>query len=455
MSQNDKLYQIFLSHPEVTSDTRALIPNGIFFALKGGNFDGNQFAAQALEGGCAYAVVDNPAVVHSDRYILVDDVLTAMQQLAARHRRELSLPILQVTGTNGKTTTKELLAAVLGRKFRLLYTQGNLNNHIGVPKTLLRLRPEHQLAIIETGANHPGEIADLCRIVQADCGVITNVGMAHLEGFGSFEGVVRTKSELYDDLRQRGGYIFLHGEDDILRRQAVGLPAVTYGLTGHQNAVEGEVVACDPCLRFRWRRAGGDWNCVPTQLIGAYNISNALCAVSAGIHFGVPDADINAAISEYCPTNNRSELLRTAHNTLIVELKPEGGNHAALCQAACDMLDTYEGLFCLESFDPRCIRWLKKNRPDLIRGQLTDYFVGKANNLNPALAFLLSHNMLNFLGRPDFVAYRYSCRGKTPTNWVCEKVLGMQAVTWTLKSQEEHDDALSDNLIPIFEDYLP
>ena len=188
-----------------------------------------------------------------------------------------------------------------------------------MPKTLLRLRPEHQLAIIETGANHPGEIADLCRIVQADCGVITNVGMAHLEGFGSFEGVVRTKSELYDDLRQRGGYIFLHGEDDILRRQAVGLPAVTYGLTGHQNAVEGEVVACDPFLRFRWRRAGGDWNCVPTQLIGAYNISNALCAISAGIHFGVPDADINAAISEYCPTNNRSELLRTAHNTLIVD----------------------------------------------------------------------------------------------------------------------------------------
>ena len=319
MSQLDRLYQIFQAHPEVTSDTRSLIPNGLFFALKGGNFDGNQFAAQALEGGCAYAVVDNPDVARDDRYILVDDVLTAMQHLAARHRRALGLPILQVTGTNGKTTTKELLAAVLSRKFNLLFTQGNLNNHIGVPKTLLRLRPEHQLAIIETGANHPGEIADLCRIVQADCGVITNVGMAHLEGFGSFEGVVRTKSELYDDLRQRGGYIFLHGEDDILRRQAVGLPAVTYGLTGYQNAVEGEVVACDPFLRFRWRRAGGDWNCVPTQLIGAYNISNALCAISAGIHFGVPDADINAAISEYCPTNNRSELLRTAHNTLIVD----------------------------------------------------------------------------------------------------------------------------------------
>ena len=319
MSQIDRLYQIFQVHPEVTSDTRSLIPNGLFFALKGGNFDGNQFAAQALEGGCAYAVVDNPDVARDDRYILVDDVLTAMQQLAARHRRSLGLPILQVTGTNGKTTTKELLAAVLSRKYSLLFTQGNLNNHIGVPKTLLRLRPEHQLAIIETGANHPGEIADLCRIVQADCGVITNVGMAHLEGFGSFEGVVRTKSELYADLRQRGGYIFLHGEDDILRHQAVGLPAVTYGLADNHNAIEGEVVACDPCLRFRWRKAGGDWHCVPTQLIGSYNIYNALCAISAGVHFGVPEADICAALAEYCPTNNRSELLRTAHNTLIVD----------------------------------------------------------------------------------------------------------------------------------------
>ena len=319
MSQIDRLYQIFQSHPEVTSDTRSLIPNGLFFALKGGNFDGNQFAAQALEGGCAYAVVDNPNVALGDRYILVDDVLTAMQQLAARHRRALGLPILQVTGTNGKTTTKELLAAVLSRKYNLLFTQGNLNNHIGVPKTLLRLRPEHQLAIIETGANHPGEIADLCRLVQADCGVITNVGMAHLEGFGSFEGVVCTKSELYDDLRQRGGYIFLHGEDDILRHQAVGLPAVTYGLADNHNAIEGEVVACDPCLRFRWRKAGGDWHCVPTQLIGSYNIYNALCAISAGVHFGVPEADICVALTEYHPTNNRSELLRTAHNTLIVD----------------------------------------------------------------------------------------------------------------------------------------
>lgn len=320
MSDLERLYQLFLSHPDVTTDTRALVDGGMFFALKGGNFDGNRFARQALEGGCAYAVVDDASVAVDDRYICVDDVLGTLQSLAALHRKRLGIPVLQVTGTNGKTTTKELLAAVLSRRFSLLYTQGNLNNHIGVPKTLLRLRKEHELAIVETGANHPGEIAALSRIVQADCGVITNVGMAHLEGFGSFEGVVRTKSELYDDLRQRRGTcIFLHGDDDVLRRQSVGLPAVTYGSADRGNAIEGEVVACDPCLRMRWRRSGCEWHEVATQLIGAYNLDNVLCAMAAGVHFGMDDATISEAVAAYCPTNNRSELVRTAHNALVVD----------------------------------------------------------------------------------------------------------------------------------------
>lgn len=320
MSDLERLYELFLSHPDVTTDTRALVRDGMFFALKGDNFDGNSFAGKALDGGCAYAVVDDPTVAVDDRYICVDDVLTTLQQLAAIHRERLGVPVLQVTGTNGKTTTKELLAVVLSRKFHLLYTQGNLNNHIGVPKTLLRLRGEHEFAIIETGASHPGEIAELSRIVRANCGVITNVGMAHLEGFGSFEGVVRTKSELYDDLRQRSGsFIFLHGDDEVLRRQSVGLPAVTYGAPEYGNAIEGKVVACDPCLRMCWRRSGGDWQKVATQLIGAYNLDNVLCAIAAGVHFGLDDNIISEAIAAYCPTNNRSELVRTAHNSLVVD----------------------------------------------------------------------------------------------------------------------------------------
>lgn len=320
MTGLEQLYEWYLRCTAVVTDTRKLQPGAMFFALRGERFDGNAFAAQALQAGCACAVVDNPAVATDSRCLLVADVLKAMQDLAALHRRKLGLPVLQVTGTNGKTTTKELLAATLKAKYAVHYTQGNLNNHIGVPLTLLQLKPEHELAIIETGANHPGEIAALSQIVAADCGVITNVGMAHLEGFGSFEGVVKTKSELYDALRLRqGGFVFLHGDDEVLRQQAVGLPSVTYGLPGKGNAIEGEVMACDPCLRFRWRRSGGGWQTVDTHLIGAYNLPNALCAVAAGVHFGVSDDDISASLASYQPTNQRSELVRTAHNTLIVD----------------------------------------------------------------------------------------------------------------------------------------
>ena len=216
------LYEVFKLHPEVTTDSRRCPAGSLFFALKGESFDGNQYAAKALEAGAAVAVVDDATVVPAGerltvpdgagRYVVVDDVLTTLQQLAAHHRRQFRGPVLQVTGTNGKTTTKELLAAVLSRKYRVLYTHGNLNNHIGVPLTLLRLRlDEHEIAIIETGANHPGEIAFLAEIVDPDYGLVTNVGRAHLEGFGSFEGVKRTKGELYDYLKAKpGGRIFIN-----------------------------------------------------------------------------------------------------------------------------------------------------------------------------------------------------------------------------------------------------
>ena len=321
-----ELYQLYFEHPVVTTDTRDCPEGSLFFALRGANFDGNAFARQALQSGCAYAVVDDPCVCEAvsaseaSRYILVDDVLTTLQQLAAYHRRQLGIPVIQITGTNGKTTTKELTAAVLATKWHVLYTQGNFNNHIGVPKTLLRLNSAHQLAVIETGANHPGEIAELSALVDANCGLITNVGRAHLEGFGSFEGVIHTKGELYDYLRQKpGAFIFLDGDNPHLAPIAEGIPAVTYGLPGKGYDVEGEIVACNPWLQFRFRVKGGEWHTVQTHLIGSYNLTNALAALAVGMRFDVSPEQAAQAIAAYVPSNNRSELLRTAHNELIVD----------------------------------------------------------------------------------------------------------------------------------------
>lgn len=335
------LYKVFQQHPLVTTDTRDCPDGAMFFALRGANFDGNLFAASALQNGCACAVVDNAEVAATDsRMILVDDALLALQRLAAHHRRVLGTPILQITGTNGKTTTKELTAAVLARRYRVLATAGNFNNHIGVPKTLLRLSALDDIAVVETGANHPGEIDTLSRIVDPDCGLITNVGKAHLEGFGSFEGVVRTKGELYDYLRDKQGagaldteasqeaigevspapaFIFLNGDDPVLAERAAGLPAVTYGHEGGGYDVEGAVVQCTPFLRLRWRERAGTWHEVQTQLIGDYNLPNVLAACAVGCHFGIPEEEISAALEDYHPHNNRSEFRQTAHNRLVID----------------------------------------------------------------------------------------------------------------------------------------
>lgn len=316
------LYQVFLAHPSVTTDSRRCPEGSMFFALRGEKFNGNAYALQALESGCAVAVVDDPACVPpaDGRFLLVDDVLDALQRLAAWHRMQWGGPVLQVTGTNGKTTTKELLAAVLSRRFRVLYTQGNLNNHIGVPLTLLGLRPEHTLAVVETGANHPGEIAGLCGIVQADCGLVTNVGRAHLEGFGSFEGVKRTKGELYDDLHRRDKLVFLNAQDgDLCRMAGERGIEVTDGMRC-RTYVEGHAAACTPFVRFRWRTSpDAPWHVVDTRLVGAYNVANMRAAVTAGLYYGVPEADIDEALATYRPTNNRSEWCVTAHNRLMVD----------------------------------------------------------------------------------------------------------------------------------------
>ena len=318
----DSLYRIFLQSSGVTTDSRRCPAGSLFFALRGDTFDGNAFAAQALENGCTHAVVDNPACLPQEdaRYVLVDDCLRTLQLLARHHRRTLGTRIIGITGTNGKTTTKELMAAVLSTSFRLHYTQGNLNNHIGVPLTLLGLRPEHQLAVVEMGASHPGDIRELVEIAEPDFGLITNVGKAHLEGFGSFEGVIRTKGELFDYLRSRGGAtVFVHDDNDWLKDMAHDLRQIRYG-SREGLFVTGRMTQNSPYLGFEWKAEGESAaHTVQTRLIGEYNLPNALAAATVGRFFGVPATDIDRALENYVPHNNRSQLVQTADNTLIVD----------------------------------------------------------------------------------------------------------------------------------------
>ena len=316
------LYQIFLDCQLVTTDSRNCPEGSLFIALKGESFNGNAFAGKALETGCAYAIIDEPeyAVEGDQRYILVDDCLQTLQQLANYHRRQLGTRVIGITGTNGKTTTKELIFAVLSPSHNILYTLGNLNNHIGVPSTLLRLKAEHDLAVIEMGANHPGEIKFLSEIVEPDCGIITNVGKAHLEGFGSFEGVIKTKGELYDFLRKKeGSTVFIHHDNAYLMNIAGGLNLIPYG-TEDDLYVNGRITGNSPYLTFEWKAGkDGETYQVQTQLIGEYNFPNALAAITIGLFFGVEATKINEALAGYTPQNNRSQLKKTNDNTLIID----------------------------------------------------------------------------------------------------------------------------------------
>ena len=318
----EALYEIYRQHPVITTDSRDCPEGSIFLALKGESFDGNKFAASALDKGCAYAVVDEAeyADTSDKRYILVEDCLATFKALARHHRRQFDIPVIGITGTNGKTTTKELVAAVLGEKYNVLFTQGNFNNDVGVPKTLFRLSPEHDIAVVEMGASHPGDIKTLVETVEPAYGIITNVGKAHLQGFGSFEGVVRTKGELYDYLRNNpSSKVFIDAGNEHLMRIADGLHLIKYGVGELDGLnVRGEVVECAPFLHFRWTD-GDSWYDVPTHLIGSYNIYNMLAAATIGLHFGVTPQAICHALSSYEPSNNRSQLTETAHNHLIVD----------------------------------------------------------------------------------------------------------------------------------------
>lgn len=318
-----ELHALFLNHSVICTDTRVNKQGSLFFGLKGENFNGNRFAWQALETGSSFAIVDDPEYLHDDRCILVDDVLKSLQDLATCHRKYLNIPILAITGSNGKTTTKELCHTVLSQKFNTVSTQGNLNNHIGVPLTLLRATSKTEIMVVEMGANHLNEIAFLCEIAQPNYGIITNIGKAHLEGLGSFEGIVRTKKELYDYIAINAGELFVNSDNQLLIELSADQKKSTYGLTGTPD-IKGYGVEIDPFVSIKVGIRTNDGNMITagkleSNLPGKYNLENILAATVVGIRFNVDFDLIAGAIHQYIPENNRSQLLNTKLNRVIMD----------------------------------------------------------------------------------------------------------------------------------------
>jgi UDP-N-acetylmuramoyl-tripeptide--D-alanyl-D-alanine ligase len=322
-----EIYQLFLEFPKITTDSRNVVKNSIFFALKGANFNGNQYAANAIEEGCCYAIIDENKYKTDSRFILVDDVLTTLQDLGIIHRININKTIIiAITGTNGKTTTKELLKSVLSKKFIVISTQGNLNNHIGVPLTILSMNYETEVGIVEMGANHIGEIKLLCKIAQPDYGIITNIGKAHLEGFGSYQGIIKAKSELYEFLSEKNKIAFINSDNELLTSIInFDLRRITYGNSAKSD-YRGQAIEADPFLKIQYEskttvenKTVVDHIDIETKLVGKYNFENVMASISTGKYFGVSDMDIKQAIETYVPSNNRSQLLQTEHNTLLLD----------------------------------------------------------------------------------------------------------------------------------------
>lgn len=315
----EKLYQHFVKHPIVTTDSRDVPLGSIFFALKGDNFDGNKFAHSALELGASMAVIDNPEYL-SDGCLLVDNVLRSLQSLANYHRKKLGIKIIGITGSNGKTTTKELLAAVLSMKYNVYATKGNLNNHIGVPLTLLSLTSKNDLAIVEMGANHPGDIKELVEIAEPNFGLITNIGRAHLGGFGSFEGVINTKAELYGFIESGGDKVFYNQANSILNDLIVRYHLETRCVAYSSFCSSYDIIreTGNPFLALKVK-LDGETILVQSNLVGDYNAENLLAAITVGRYFDVDIAAIKNAIESYNPTNNRSQFLKTDKNTIIMD----------------------------------------------------------------------------------------------------------------------------------------
>jgi UDP-N-acetylmuramoyl-tripeptide--D-alanyl-D-alanine ligase len=313
----ESIHKLFLQHPIICTDTRRILPQSIFFALKGETFNGNTFAEQALASGCAYAVVDEDVNPDNQQLIKVENVLETLQQLATFHRNHLNIPVIGITGSNGKTTHKELIARVLQQRFKTFATKGNLNNHIGVPLSLLSLTHEHEIAVIEMGANHQGEIHQLSNICLPNYGLITNIGKAHLEGFGGEEGVIKGKSELYKFIRKTNGLLFINEDDELLKRLSKGIDSSSYG-TKSSSACRGILHEENPNIDFSFFYEKEEFRCT-SSLSGRYNFYNIMAAVAIGIYFRVKPSDIKHAIESYVSDNNRSQLVKTDNNLLYLD----------------------------------------------------------------------------------------------------------------------------------------
>ena len=310
----EKIYQHYTKSFLISTDSRLIEKDCVFVAIKGERFDGNDFAYQvAADNVAACVIADRKDLPQHERIFIVEDSITALQQLAKLHRERCNTPIIGITGTNGKTTTKELTAAVLSKKFNLIYTKGNFNNHIGVPLTLLQIKPDTEIAVVEMGANHPNEIEQLCSIAQPNYGIITNIGKAHIEGFGSFEGVVKTKNELYNYLRSNGGKIFVNYDNTLLRELSKDLVCYSYGKDRIAD-ITAEISSSNPYLCIRWK--GKE---IITNLIGEYNFENVMAAITAGVYFNININDIISAIENYKPTNNRSQYIKSENNEIVMD----------------------------------------------------------------------------------------------------------------------------------------
>ena len=387
------LYKIFNNHPNVTTDTRNIKENSIFFALKGDNFNGNKFAKKAIEDGCHYAIIDQAEFQLNEKYILVDDVLKCLQNFATYHRDQIMIPVIGITGTNGKTTSKELIYSCLSTELNTLATEGNYNNHIGVPLTLLKVKKEHDIAIIEMGANHENEIKYLCEIAKPNYGIITNIGKAHLEGFKNIEGVKKTKKELYDYIKINNGKIFINNDDAILNEISKNIDSISYGLNGEIN---GSIKESSIFTNVQYKS-----HIIETQLIGTYQFYNIMLSIAVATHFGIKLKNISKALSSYKPSNNRSQVIETKSNTIVLDA------YNANPSSMYAMINSFSKI---QSKNKICIlgdmaelgEYSKKEHLNLIRLlenlKINCLFVGNEfSKINKTGSFIDVENLINYL----------------------------------------------------------